>query len=201
VLTTPGFSMRDTTSQTSGRGLGMDIVRRVAVGELGGSLSVTTALGTGTTFRLRVPLTIAIIDVFSFVCGPQSFVVPVTAIEEIFEVEAANCVRPPDPGAHHAAVTLCERNGRAVSLVSLGTLLAISDGAGARKALMLRRDGDPIAFAVDRLLGRHEVVVRPIVDPLAAAPGIAGATDLGDGRPTLVLDLTELGERVERRLS
>jgi two-component system chemotaxis sensor kinase CheA len=201
VLTTPGFSMRETTSQTSGRGLGMDIVRRVAVGELGGSLAITTAVGVGTTFRLRVPLTIAIIEVFSFVCGPQSFVVPVTAIEEIFEVEAGHCVRPPDPTDVHASVTLCERKGRAVSLVSLGTLLAIDDGAGARKALMLRRDGDPIAFAVDRLLGRHEVVVRPIVDPLAAAPGIAGATDLGDGRPTLVLDLSELGERIERRPS
>jgi two-component system chemotaxis sensor kinase CheA len=201
VLTTPGFSMRDTTSQTSGRGLGMDIVRRVAVGELGGQLSLVTELGRGTTFRLRVPLTIAIIEVFSFACGPQSFVVPVTAIEEIFEVEPAGNARPPDPRGHNAAVTMCERKGRAVSLVSLGTLLAIDDGAGARKALLVRRDGDPLAFAVDRMLGRHEVVVRPLVDPLATAPGISGATDLGDGRPTLVLDLFELGEHLERRVS
>ncbi len=201
VLTTPGFSMRDTTSNTSGRGLGMDIVRRVAVGELGGALSFKTELGRGTTFLLRVPLTIAIIEVFSFVCGPQSFVVPVTAIEEIFEVEPTGTARPPDPGGRHAAVTMCERKGRAVSLVTLGTLLAIDDGAGARKALLIRRDGDPLAFAVDRMLGRHEVVVRPLVDPLATARGVSGATDLGDGRPTLVLDLHELGEHLERRAS
>ena len=72
------------------------------------------------------------------------------------------------------------------------TVLAIDDGARARKALVTRRNGEPVAFAVDRMLGRHEVVVRPIDDPLVDVPGISGATDLGDGRPTLVLDLGEL---------
>ena len=59
--------------------------------------------------------------------------------------------------------------------------------------MVVRRNGEVIAFAVDRVIGRQEVVVRPIDDPLVAVPGIAGATDLGDGRPTLVLDLNELG--------
>jgi two-component system chemotaxis sensor kinase CheA len=59
--------------------------------------------------------------------------------------------------------------------------------------MVVRRNGEPIAFAVDRMLGRHEVVVRTIDDALARVPGIAGATDLGDGRPTLLLDLVELG--------
>ncbi len=64
---------------------------------------------------------------------------------------------------------------------------------------MVRRNGEPIAFAVDRMLGRQEVVVRPIKDVLAQAPGVAGATDLGDGRPTLVLDLVELGAQIAQR--
>jgi two-component system chemotaxis sensor kinase CheA len=136
-----------------------------------------------------VPVTIAIIDVFSFVCGPQSFVVPVAAIEEIIELTDEQRVAPPGQGG----VSLVERRGRAMPLVSLGSILAIDSGAGAHKALVVRRQGEPIAYAIDRVLGRQEVVVRPIDDPLGRAPGIAGATDLGDGRPTLVLDLSELG--------
>ena len=199
VITTPGFSTRDTTTQTSGRGLGMDIVRRIAVGELGGELKLETTAGVGTTFRLRVPLTIAIVDVFSFVVGTQSFVAPVTAVDEIFEIDPGTATQPPDPRARGASTSLLERRGRPLSLVSLGALLAIDDGRRAQKALLIHRDGDPLAFSVDRMLGRQEVVVRPLLDPLAIVPGIAGATDLGDGRPVLVLDLVELGGRAAMR--
>lgn len=186
ALCAPGFSTRDVASQTSGRGLGMDIVKRIAVQDLGGELSLTTEVGKGTAFRLRVPLSIAIIDVFSFECGPQAFVVPVAAIDEIFELDEAGTTTP------GGRVQLVERRGAAVPLLSLGAVLAIDAGTHARKALLTRRNGEPIAFAVDRMLGRHEVVVRPVDDPLVRWPGIAGATDLGDGKPTLVLDLGEL---------
>ncbi len=198
TLTTPGFSTRDIATSTSGRGLGMDIVKRIIVDQLGGELHLETAIGVGTTFRMLVPVTIAIIDVFSFSCGSQAFVVPVSAIEEIFEIDAEQCVHPASP-AGGATVTLLERRGHAMQLVSLGEVLAIAPGSGAQKALVIRRNGEAIAFAVDKMLGRQEVVVRPIDDPLARAPGIAGATDLGDGRPTLVLDLVELGARIASR--
>ncbi len=198
VLTASGFSTRDVVSETSGRGLGMDIVRRIIVDQLGGELRLITEVGVGTTFRMLVPVTIAIIDVFSFACGAQSFVVPVAAIEEIFELTPDQKITPPSPeGA--SGVSMLQRRGRAMQLVSLGEILAIDAGTGAQKALVIRRNGEAIAFAVDRMLGRQEVVVRPIDDPLARAPGIAGATDLGDGRPTLVLDLVELGARVATR--
>jgi two-component system chemotaxis sensor kinase CheA len=70
--------------------------------------------------------------------------------------------------------------------------LAHEPGA-AQKAIIVRRAGAPIAFAVDRMLGQQEVVIRPMNDTLIRAPGVSGATDLGDGRPTLVLDLVALG--------
>lgn len=194
VLATPGFSTRDTVTRTSGRGLGMDIVQRIAVRELGGALSLATRPGQGTTFTMRVPLTIAIIDVFSFECGGQPFVVPVAAIDEIFELEDAGVI-PPRTEANGPGVALLERRGAAMPVLALGAVLAIDSGAAARKALVTRRNGEPVAFAVDRMLGRHEVVVRPIDDPLVDVPGIAGATDLGDGRPTLVLDLGEIALR------
>ncbi|HEX4423037.1 MAG TPA: ATP-binding protein [Kofleriaceae bacterium] len=200
VLATPGFSTRDTVTRTSGRGIGMDIVRRIAVRDLGGDLALTTRPGLGTRFTMRVPLTIAIIDVFSFECGNQTFVVPVAAIDEIFELTDAGVTPPRATPAGRAAgpavagpiVSLLERRGAAMPLLSLGAVLAIDDGTRARKALVTRRNGEPVAFAVDRMLGRYEVVVRSIDDPLVDVPGIAGATDLGDGRPTLVLDLGEL---------
>lgn len=196
VLTTPGFSTRSTATETSGRGLGMDIVERVAVRELGGELSLMTDLGAGTTFTLRVPLTIAIIDVFSFECAAQPFVVPVASIEEIFEI--SDCKRIDGPAARgRLPVSLCERRGRPLPVVSLGRMLRLDRALPApAKALVIRRNGEPIAFAVDRMLGRHEVVVRPIEDVLARVPGVAGATDLGDGKPTLLLDLVELGARI-----
>jgi two-component system chemotaxis sensor kinase CheA len=194
VLATPGFSTRDKATQTSGRGYGMDIVRRVAVQELGGELRVATEPNEGTKFTLQVPLTIAIIDVFSFECARQAFVVPVAAVEEIFELSDHVRIEGPRAAKDKLPITICERRGRPVPIVPLGTLLQIDPTAErASKALVIRRNGEPLAFAVDRMLGRHEVVVRPIDDVLARAPGIAGATDLGDGRPTLLLDLVELG--------
>jgi two-component system, chemotaxis family, sensor kinase CheA len=193
VLTTAGFSTRATATQTSGRGFGMDIVKRITTRELGGELSLMTDVGVGSTFTLKVPLTIAIIDVFSFECGRQPFVVPVSTIEEIFEV--AECKRLDGPTERgRLPMSLCERRGRPVPLVSLGRLLRLDvSETESGKAMVVRRNGDAIAFAVDRMLGRHEVVVRPIDDALARVTGIAGATDLGDGRPTLLLDLVELG--------
>ena len=193
VLTTPGFSTRDAVTQTSGRGVGMDIVKRVAVQELGGELHLDSVLGAGTKFTLKVPLTIAIVEVFTFECANQAFVVPVAAIEEIFELDEDRIV-PPANASESNRVTLVNRRGHALPLISLGTTLAIGAGS-AKKAMVVRYDGELIAFSVDRMLGRQEVVVRPVDDPLVRVAGVAGATDLGDGRPTLVLDLTELLEQ------
>lgn len=195
AIATPGFSTREQASETSGRGLGMDIVHRIVVNDLGGELVMMTKPGEGTTFTLRVPLTIAIIDVFSFECGKQPFVVPVAAIEEIFDLAESRRIEGPARARGALTVSLIERRGKPLPIVSLGDMLEL-DGHDDKKALVVKRNGEPVAFAVDRVLGRHEVVVRPIEDVLARAPGIAGATDLGDGRPTLLLDLIELGGRV-----
>lgn len=193
VLTSPGFSTRDVATTTSGRGLGMDIVRRIAVGDLGGEISMTTHPDAGTAFTLRVPVTMSVMDVLSFQCGPQAFVVPALVVEEIIEVLPEMIVVPPNTLATMSPLSFVARRDHEIPLVSLGALLAIDSGARARKALVVRRNGEAIAYTVDRVIGRQEVVVRTIDDPLVHVPGIAGATDLGDGRPTLVLDLNELG--------
>ncbi|WP_224244870.1 chemotaxis protein CheA [Hyalangium gracile] len=193
LLCRPGLSTRASANATSGRGMGMDIVKRIIVDQLGGELSLETQPGKGTTFSLCVPLTITILDAFVFECAALRYAVPVSAVEEIIEVDTAHLVRP--PGLGDGGVTLVERRGQAVPLVRLERLLQRDDGRAAPgpKAFVVRQRGTPVAFAVDRLLGQQEIVLRPLEDPLVQVPGVAGATDLGDGQPTLVLDLPALG--------
>jgi two-component system, chemotaxis family, sensor kinase CheA len=204
LLCRPGFSTREEVTTTSGRGMGMDIVRRVVVDQLGGELLLSTEVGVGTTFSLLVPLTIAIVDAFTTQCGEERFVVPVSMVEEILEVDPEQIVSAPVtlPGGA-TQLGMFERRGEAVPIVDLASLLRIrrDEGSRARKALVVRKGGQPVAFVLDRVLGQQEVVVRPLADPLVNVPGVTGATDLGDGRPTLVLDLVALaGTRTTRIL-
>ena len=190
LVTLRGVSSADRPTATSGRGMGMDIVHRIAL-ELGGELAVSTRPGAGTTFLVRVPLSITIVDAFTLSCSCRDFAVPVSSVEEIIEVADPAGVGqvPLVPGAP-AATRLLQRRGEAVPLVPLHALLGlVAPGEPPRKALVVRRNGQPFAFAVDRMLGRQEVVIRPLEDPLTRVVGVTGSTDLGDGRPTLVLDL------------
>jgi len=193
LLCRPGLSTRVSASATSGRGMGMDIVKRITVDQLGGELSLDTKPGQGTTFSLGVPLTITIVDAFVFECAALRYAVAVSAVEEIIEVDAASLVRP--PSLANGGVALVERRGQAVPLVPLERLLQRESGreGPGPKAFVVRQRGTPVAFAVDKLLGQQEIVLRTLEDPLVQVPGVAGATDLGDGQPTLVLDLPSLG--------
>jgi len=177
-------------------------VKRTIVDELGGELSVHSQFGQGTTFTLRVPLTISIVDAFSFECGQQRFVVPVAMVDEIIEVDPNALVQVPANDDGSPTVDIISRRGLALPMIQLAQVFSLqSSGKGQPKAIVVRRAGAPIAFAVDRMLGQQEVVIRPINDVLARAPGVSGATDLGDGRPTLVLDLVALSERLAHFVS
>jgi two-component system, chemotaxis family, sensor kinase CheA len=206
LLCRPGLSTRSEITTTSGRGVGMDVVKRI-VDELGGELTMRTATGQGTTFSIRIPLSITIVDAFSFICGGETFVVPVAMVEEIQELDLGHAVRGPDrrqsprPGSDRRRVAratdMIERRGEAVPVLRLDEIFGLAPVAGARrKAIVVRRGGEPFAFAVDRMLGQQEVVVRPLVDRLVKIEGISGTTDLGDGRPTLVVDLAAIGGRL-----
>ena len=193
-----GLSTRDIATTTSGRGMGMEIVKRIVNEQLGGELTMHSQLGQGTTFVLKVPLSISVVDAFSFVCGGQRFVTPVVTVEEIIEIDPQEVVEGVAlPGQR--PVRLVRRRGRAVPLLSLAHLFAIPTAGTEGKALVVRRGDESLAFAVERMLGQQEVVVRPLNDSLIKVPGVAGATDLGDGQPTLVLDLLSLGASVSGR--
>jgi two-component system chemotaxis sensor kinase CheA len=195
LIALPGLSTRDTATATSGRGMGMDIVRRIITIDLRGQLALETTEGRGSTFTISVPLSLKIVDAFSLSCGGQLFVVPVSAVDDILELEGKDVVLAPAPGRAHP-LRLLRRAGNQIPLVSLSRALEIPPLACERaKAIVVNRAGQKIAFEVDQLHGQHEVVVRPLEDPLVSVFGISGSTDLGDGRPVLVLDLVALGGR------
>ena len=189
LLVRPGLSTRATPTTTSGRGMGMDIVHRVVVRELGGELWLENREGFGAKFVLRVPLTVSIIDSIGFTCAGQAFVVPLTTVEEVCDLDEVRVVTAPSPAG--VPRRMIERKGEIAAYHALGGLFAL-DESGVRKVVFVRRNGVPVGFGVDRMIGQQEVVVRPLEDPLVRAPGVTGATDLGDGRPTLVLDLCVL---------
>lgn len=187
-----GLSTRDVATVVSGRGLGMEIVQRIVTEQLGGDLSLESQVDQGTTFTLRVPLSISVVDGLSFLCAGERFVTPIGAIDEIVEVESTAVVEAPQL-VGSVAVKLVRHRGQVVPLLSLAEVLSLEQTAGGRTALIVRRGNEAVAFGVDKMLGQQEVVVRPLSDPLVKVPGVSGATDLGDGKPTLVLDLFSLG--------
>jgi two-component system chemotaxis sensor kinase CheA len=194
LITTPGLSTQEVATEHSGRGMGMDIVKRITLEQLGGELSLQTAAGRGTTFTLRVPLSISILDSFAFRCGTQRFVVPLAMVEEVLELEASKVFGSPAPAQTDSQTRMLLSRGEAIPLFDLGGLFKLPRATALGNALVVRAQGERFAISVDRMLGQQEVVVRPLEDPLIKMPGVAGTTDLGDGVPTLVLDVLGIGQ-------
>jgi two-component system chemotaxis sensor kinase CheA len=195
ALCEAGLSTRTEASTTSGRGMGMDIVKRIIVDQLGGEMFMKTEAGVGTTFILRVPLTIAIVEAFTLDCAHERFVVPVSMVEEILEVDPDKISESPGGSANGRALCagMIERRGEVMPLIDLAQALRLPVAENRmRQALLVRRNGEPIAFGLAKVRGQQEAVVRALIDPLIQVRGVSGATDLGDGKPILVLDLIAL---------
>ena len=184
LVCSPGFSTRDTIDRVSGRGVGMDVVRR-AVEELGGTLDMRTRPGRGTRFIARLPLTLAIADALIVAVGSQTYAAPQTAVREVVMVE---------PGAITALENneLLRHHGGVLPLLRLNDLFSAPRPAGSFVALVVGEGSQTVALAADRVLGLREIVVRQLTDPLVQVPGLAGATELGDGRAILILDAVGL---------
>lgn len=190
----PGLSTQDGVTQTSGRGMGMDIVKKT-VEMLGGGISLSTEEGVGTTFVLRVPVSITIVDVLSFVSGGQTFVAPIATIAEIVEVKPENLPLSPFVTKSGPQPRLLKRREDTIPFLVLDSVLRGSDAHGAipSRAMVVNQINGPVAFGVDRMLGQQEVVIRPIDEGIVRRKGMSGAADLGDGIPTIVLDLANIG--------
>jgi two-component system, chemotaxis family, sensor kinase CheA len=192
VLCAPGFSTRDETDRASGRGVGMGVVK-TTVEELNGTMTLQTAPGEGTRFVIELPLTLSITDALIAHVGDRVFAVPQAAVREVVEIDLA-VVRQIE--GHEIAPF----RGGSLPLIRLGRLFGITERA--RRALHVFVVGsgvDAVGIAVDRIAGQREIVVRGMADALIKVDGVSGATDLGDGRVVLILDLAALARRARSR--
>jgi len=185
LICSPGLSTRDAADRESGRGVGMDVVKK-AIEELGGHISLETKLGEGTTFTIELPLTLAIAEALIVSVNGQRFAVPQSSVREVFEVESAS-------------TKVLENNeiisyrGKVLPLLRLARVFEMNYQRGERfHVLVIGEESNAVGLAVDRILGQREIVVRAIKDPLAQSKGIAGATELGDQRVVLILDIGAL---------
>jgi two-component system chemotaxis sensor kinase CheA len=177
----PGFSTAETVSNLSGRGVGMDVVKR-NVTALRGSIEVETARGIGTTIRIRLPLTLAIIDGFLVGVGSSSFIVPLDRVTECVEL-------PPGP-----LVRDCMNlRGEVLPFIRLRQIFGIPGHAARRQnVVIVEQSGQRTGLVVDSLLGELQTVIKPLGILFSRVKCISGSTILGNGEIALILDVGSL---------
>lgn len=192
LICAPGFSTRDATDRGSGRGIGMAVVR-ATVQQLNGTMLLDSELGRGTRFSIELPLTLSITEAMIATVGGRTFAVPQAAVREVIEIDPAALRRV----EWHE---LAPYRGGALPIVRLHALFGIP-GTSRRSlhAFVVGTGQDAVGIAVDRIVGQREIVVRTTSDPLIKVNGITGATDLGDGRVVLILDVPSLARAARFR--
>ena len=194
LIFAPGFSTAATVSNISGRGVGMDVVRK-NVQALGGRIGINSSLGTGSSFALSLPLTLAVLDGMIVTVGDQTFVVPLGHIVE--------SLRPSDAGVKVLGPTasLLDVRGSYVPVHRVAEQLGIE---GAQRdptqavLIVVESDTGQAVLMVDSIQDQRQVVVKSLEANYEAIPGLAGATILGDGRVALILDVDALISRWRR---
>lgn len=187
----PGFSTAETVSDISGRGVGMDVVRR-NIQDLGGRTSIKSEAGRGMVIQLALPLTLAVMDGMVVEVDHQTYVLPIPNIVE--------CLRPGKEEIHQLLGTsgTLQLRGDIVPLVHLGDLLGVTvsgrDRAAGIVIITEASDGTRLGLIADELCGHQQVVIKSIEENCGAVRGIAGATILGDGHVAFILDVEALSE-------
>lgn len=184
----PGFSTKDTITEFSGRGVGMDVVTK-NIESVGGSVSVDSVEGAGTTITIKIPLTLAIIDGMIVRVGSSRYTIPTTAIKESFRPEAKDLILDPD-GREMIMV-----RGQCYSILRLHQHFKVSnDITDFTKGIliMVEQDGKTLCLFADELLGQQQVVVKALpayIKSTRKIQGLMGCTLLGDGNISLILDV------------
>lgn len=182
----PGVSTAKDVSEISGRGVGMDAVKRV-VENVGGTLEIESELGRGTRFTLRLPLTVAVIQLLLVQVGEDVFGLPIAKVLGATEADGDALSRSRD-------TALLPYGNGLLPVYALDALLSLPtpERRGVRPYVVTEGDAGRVALAVDRLLGQEEAVLKPLSRPLDLLPGLSGVTILGSGRPVFILDVPRL---------
>lgn len=187
----PGFSTADVVSDVSGRGVGMDVVRR-NIASLGGSIDIDSLSGVGITFTIRLPLTLAIVDGLSLALGDETYIMPLTFILESIQAQPEQLRSV--AGVGHVV----EVRGEYLPVIDLHHLLQTGSSSPLHEGILvlLEADGKQVALRVDALLGQDQVVIKSLEANFRKVPFISGATILGDGHVALILDANAIARSV-----
>ena len=183
-----GFSTAEVITDVSGRGVGMDVVKK-NIAELGGRVEIDSAEGFGTRTTIRLPLTLAILDGLSVSVGGQTFIAPLGSIVESLQVS------PEDLKSVSGQGYLLRVRGEYLPLVSLHEVFGIQNAVtDFTKGIIviIETEGKKTALMVDELLGQHQVVIKSLESNFRKVHGISGATIMGDGKVALILDVQAL---------
>jgi two-component system chemotaxis sensor kinase CheA len=195
LIFAPGFSTASTVSNISGRGVGMDVVRK-NVQALGGRIGIHSRFGSGSSFSLSLPLTLAVVDGMIVTVGDQTFVIPLSHIVE--------SLRPSDRSVTAVGIngSVLDVRGSYVPIYPVAEQLGIEGGErDPQKAVLIVVEGDQgqAALLVDSIQDQRQVVVKSLEANYQAIDGLAGATILGDGRVALIIDVDALTSQRSRR--
>lgn len=185
LLFLPAFTTADHVTETSGRGVGLDVVR-AAVEALGGSVDLRSTPGLGTTFALTLPVTLGVLRCLIARVGTERYALPVPGVVESISLKDANV---------HALAgrPVVMRHGATLPLLDLGAALDVPGDRSAKAAVIVRHAERQVAWAVDQLEGERELVVKDLGPFLGRLPLVSGATIDGDGSVVFLIDLRELG--------
>jgi len=187
LIMAPGFSTAETVTSTSGRGVGMDVVRK-NVEKLNGLIDIDSEVGQRTRFRLKIPLTLAIISALQVRVEDNHFTIPLANVEETLRVSKSDTTLI-------EGIEVIHLRGRTMPIFRLASLFGLQtkDNRDDQFFVVVVNTGnEQVGLVVDELLGQDEVVIKPLVDYLQEGSGFSGATIIGDGRISLILDVFEL---------
>jgi two-component system chemotaxis sensor kinase CheA len=188
LIFAPGFSTAEVVTDVSGRGVGMDVVKR-NITAMGGSVEIRSALGFGTTISIALPLTLAILDGMSVSLGDSVYVIPLNLIVETLQPRAEDIKTVTGEGR------MVHVRGEYLPIIALHSLFNhktdITDPTQG-VLVLLESDGKKSALFVDRLVGQQQVVIKSLETNFKKIPGVSGATIMGDGSVALILDVAAL---------
>lgn len=195
MIMEPGFSTAEAVTDVSGRGVGMDVVKR-NINNLGGSVDITSVLGKGTTFTIRLPLTLAILDGQLVRAADEIYVIPLASIVESIPLSGVQITRIAGD------MPVYKNEGEYIPIVDLCDEFEIHhDKQSTNEGLIAIVEGEnrKIAIKIDELLGQQQVVIKSLESHYKSLQGVSGATILGDGRVSLILDIVGLSKRSSER--
>jgi two-component system chemotaxis sensor kinase CheA len=188
----PGFSTAETVSDVSGRGVGMDVVKR-NITELNGSVEVESQLGVGSIFKIRLPLTLAILDGQLVSVGNQIYIFPLTSIVESIQVDTGHIN---SVGGLSEVLQLRDEYVPIIRLYEVFNINPKSKRLDESLIVVVEHDAEKVGIVVDDLLGQQQVVIKSLEENYRKVEGVSGATILGDGKVALIVDVTGLSKMV-----